>query len=209
MRKGGIQAKNKRPAHRAKDVSQEDDDAAIVSQSSEASVSESSEAEGAPANDEGERIVIGGSADRPPRARTPLPLVDADFDEYILAHGIAPDPEDMDEKTRKQLQKIARMRVRKEKEEKRKARREERERKRFERVVRDIAEGDEREKRRQEKEKERELQQARAREREERRQRKVGFKHITWRIIMNYWPGGTRSSESREASPNQAAAART
>lgn len=206
LRKGRIQANNKRSAHRAKEVSQEDEDAAIVSQSSEASVSESSEAEGGSANDEGERIVIGGSADRPPKTRTPLPLVDADFDEYILAHGIAPDLDDMDEKTRKQLQKIARMRVRKEKGEERRASREERERKRFERVVRDIAEGEEREKRRQEKEKERELRLARAREREERRQLKVRSKHIAWRIIINYWPGGTRSSKSREANPNQAAA---
>ncbi|KIR32249.1 hypothetical protein I352_05483 [Cryptococcus deuterogattii MMRL2647] len=175
LRKGRIQANNKRSAHRAKEVSQEDEDAAIVSQSSEASVSESSEAEGGSANDEGERIVIGGSADRPPKTRTPLPLVDADFDEYILAHGIAPDLDDMDEKTRKQLQKIARMRVRKEKGEERRASREERERKRFERVVRDIAEGEEREKRRQEKEKERELRLARAREREERRQLKAAL----------------------------------
>lgn len=206
LRKGRIQANNKRPAHRAKEVSQNDEDAAIVSQSSEASVSESSEAEGGSANDEGERIVIGGSADRPSKTRTPLPLVDADFDEYILAHGVAPDVDDMDEKTRKQLQKIARMRVRKEKEEERRVRREERERKRFERVVRDIAEGEEREKRRQGKEKERELRQARAREREERRQRKVRFKHIAWRIIINYWLGGTRSRKSREANPYQAAA---
>ncbi|WVQ85011.1 hypothetical protein IAT38_007175 [Cryptococcus sp. DSM 104549] len=182
LRKGGLK-KARRPipmgsgSHGAED---EDDPVAQarVSESSEATVSDSSSAEEGPSaggTASGERIVIGNTP--PPRvprpARALIPLVDADFDEYHFAHGAAAD--ETDDKCVRELQKIARKRVKAEKAERKREREAERERRRFERLVKEMdkekreKEKAEREKQRAERDKERE---ERGREREKERERK-------------------------------------
>ncbi|WVN90543.1 uncharacterized protein L203_105782 [Cryptococcus depauperatus CBS 7841] len=107
---------------------EKDKDDAMVSQSSEADVSESSEAEGASNNNRGERIVIGPSVSPSRhRARNPVFLIDADYDEYFILHGYAPAPEtERDAETENELRRIAKVRIRKEKAEQRQKRKDER-----------------------------------------------------------------------------------
>ncbi|ODN73953.1 hypothetical protein L202_07454 [Cryptococcus amylolentus CBS 6039] len=180
LRKGGIRAKqdlqraqaeNRR---REEQASRVDKDDALVSQGSEPSVSESDEAEDAIDNGTGERIVIGpgASPSRPLRpGRAPLPLVDADLDEYLMTFGVVPDVDDMDETTSRKLQSIARQRIRKAKDDEKKRRQEERLNRRFQKTLKELSLKESREKRRLERLREEEMRLKKQQVREERSRR--------------------------------------
>lgn len=88
-----------------------------------------------------EQIVIGDTQTIPPRRRerSPVPLIEADYDEYYLRSGFAPEQED--ENATQELQKIARLRLRTEKEEKRRAREAQKAKRDFERLIKEAREG--------------------------------------------------------------------
>ena len=133
LRRGGL--KNCRNAIApSKEISKSsEDEDEEVQQSSSSSASEvARHAESA------ERIVIGNTP--PPkqkRRREPVPLTDADYDEYFLEHGSVADEDDPT--AVKKLQKIARARLKAEKEERKKQRQAEKARREFERLIRSDA----------------------------------------------------------------------
>ncbi|KAK6907981.1 hypothetical protein I203_101982 [Kwoniella mangroviensis CBS 8507] len=126
LRKGGLK-KGKKAIAPSKEITQEEaeEDEARVSESSEASAEDESP----------ERIVIGNT---PPlnKPREPKKLVDADFDEYFFEHGTAADENDLDHM--KDLQKIARRRLKAEKEERKRLRADEKEKREFARLMKEM-----------------------------------------------------------------------
>ncbi|WVW84898.1 hypothetical protein I302_106934 [Kwoniella bestiolae CBS 10118] len=126
LKKGGLK-KGKKAIAPSKEVTQEEieEDEARVSESSEASAEDESP----------ERIVIGNTP--PPRKpREPKELVDADFDEYFFEHGTAADESDPNHM--KDLQKIARRRIKAAKEDRKRHREAEKERREFQRLMKNM-----------------------------------------------------------------------
>ncbi|WRT67980.1 uncharacterized protein IL334_004955 [Kwoniella shivajii] len=126
LKKGGLK-KGKKAVAPSKEITQEEDeeDEARISDSSEASAAE----------EPPERIVIGNTPP-PKKHREPKKLIDADFDEYFFEHGSPADEHDPDHM--RDLQKIARRRIRMQKEERLRSRQAEKENKEFERLMRDM-----------------------------------------------------------------------
>ncbi|WVQ65568.1 uncharacterized protein L199_003745 [Kwoniella botswanensis] len=126
LRKGGLK-KGKKAIAPSKEITQEDveEDEARVSESSEASAEDDSPG----------RIVIGNTPP-PKKPREPKKLVDADFDEYFFEHGMAADENDPNHI--KDLQKIARRRLKAEKEERKRLRADEKEKREFARLMKEM-----------------------------------------------------------------------
>ena len=127
LRRGGLK-KSKRAIARARELtsSEDNDPEGEESESSTASV----------AVEDPERIVIGESLLSPhhKRARSPIPLIDADYDEYYFQYG-GPAQDD-DEQASARLQKIAKARLKAAREEKRRRREQRRREKEFEAILR-------------------------------------------------------------------------
>lgn len=131
LRRGGLK-KGRTAIAPAKEISKSSEDEDEEAQQS--SSSSASEAVDAP-EESAERIVIGNTPPlKPVKHREPVPVLDADYDEYFLEHGLVAD--EGDPQVLRQLQRIARARLKREKEEKRRERRAEKARREFERLVR-------------------------------------------------------------------------
>ncbi|KAK8858768.1 hypothetical protein IAR55_002997 [Kwoniella newhampshirensis] len=130
LRKGGFK-KGKKAVADAREISpneEDKDEEGQVDESSEASLNEV---------ESSERIVIGNAPpEQTKRARTPRTLIDADLDEYFLEHGTAPD--ETDPKVARELQQIAKRRMRAAKEEKKRVRDAEKEKRQFDRLMKDM-----------------------------------------------------------------------
>ena len=133
LRRGGLK-KGRNAIAPSKEISKSSEDEDEEAQQS----SSSSASELAQRAESAERIVIGNTP--PPkqkRRREPVPLTDADYDEYFLEHGSVADEDDPT--AVKKLQKIARARLKAEKEERKKQRQAEKARREFERLIRSDA----------------------------------------------------------------------
>lgn len=129
LKRGGL-AKSKRAIAPLREVKEASD----IDEEEEGASDRSSDEDVTPPD----AIVIGATQEREQQQKQrkpqpPVELVDADFDEYLLDFGEAPAEDDED--AQRELQKIARKRLRAEKEARRAARRAERERREFEALL--------------------------------------------------------------------------
>lgn len=129
LKRGGL-AKSKRAIAPLREVKEASD----IDEEEEGASDQSSDEDVTPPD----AIVIGGTQERQQqqkqrRSRPPVELVDADFDEYLLEFGEAAAEDD--DAAQRELQKIARKRLRAEKKARRAARRAERERREFEALL--------------------------------------------------------------------------